>query len=317
MYCRRCGKENRDDARFCAGCGNSLTAEEEETAAIGGQSRETRKYAQPDRYGWTDPDTNDKGNRNDKGKRRPKGSAAFAGAAAQKISGASGNDMYAKKSKKFPIAVLIILLAVMAAVCFIFLSQRDGWKQAYIDYIEREYEANGFDDEAVYFLINVNDDEIPELYIHYETLDLEESDVLCCYYDGSVIEHWMGHDSFSYIEGKNLFMDSGIKGFDPYISYEKVCCIENDEFVVLYSGERGEIDEDDIQYNEEGNRIHDYYWNGRRVSKGEEYWKMINEVYPDSKEICPMLDAEYDDDGRYFGNGACCYDDIMAVIEEY
>ena len=31
MICKYCNKKNRKDARFCAGCGNSLTEEEVES----------------------------------------------------------------------------------------------------------------------------------------------------------------------------------------------------------------------------------------------------------------------------------------------
>jgi pSer/pThr/pTyr-binding forkhead associated (FHA) protein len=34
MYCTRCGHKNPDDASFCAACGNSLQALEEQTLAI-------------------------------------------------------------------------------------------------------------------------------------------------------------------------------------------------------------------------------------------------------------------------------------------
>jgi len=34
MYCTRCGHKNPDDASFCASCGNTLQAPEEQTMAI-------------------------------------------------------------------------------------------------------------------------------------------------------------------------------------------------------------------------------------------------------------------------------------------
>ena len=141
MYCRRCGRENRENARFCVGCGSSLTdgSAVREMSEVPGKRR--------------------------KAKKKRKG-----------------------KIRKFLIITLIIMAAAAIFTAFWFLYRQDRWKEVYISYIESEYRVNGLDEDAVYFLINVDGDEIPELYIYYANLDMEKNSVLCSYYDGSVIE---------------------------------------------------------------------------------------------------------------------------------
>lgn len=58
-----------------------------------------------------------------------------------------------------------------------------------------------------YKLVNVNGDNIPELYINFGST--AGGDMLCSYFDNSVIYQPMWNYGFSYIEGENLFLDSG------------------------------------------------------------------------------------------------------------
>lgn len=86
----------------------------------------------------------------------------------------------------------------------------EGWKKAYLDYINENgkiYDELFGTYREEYKLVNVNGDEIPELYINFGSI--ADGSVLCSYYDNSVIEQRMYSSGFSYIEGENLFMDSG------------------------------------------------------------------------------------------------------------
>ena len=90
------------------------------------------------------------------------------------------------------------------------------WKQAYIDYINNhgQFETSK--------LVNINNDEIPELYINFGST--ASGDVLCSYAGGTIIEQPMYNYGFSYIEGQNLFRDLG-GHMDVY--YDKIYTIQD------------------------------------------------------------------------------------------
>ena len=194
-------------------------------------------------------------------------------------------------------------------------NESQEWKTAYIDFLNsmnRQYDSFSGKYLEIYKLVNINGDGIPELYINMGST--ASGDVLCNYYNGEVITQWMWNYGFSYIEGANLFCDSG-GHMDEY--YDKVYTIENGRFVMVYDGEYGAKDNSDVQYDE-GQPVYDYYANGTQVSSEEEYNMSLSGVYDKSQAANPYSDAEYDTEmGRYVGNGLCDYDEIMDAIANY
>ena len=179
------------------------------------------------------------------------------------------------------------------------------WKQAYIDYI------NSHGQFEISKLVNINNDEIPELYINFGTT--ASGDVLCSYAEGTVIEQPMYNYGFSYIEGQNLFRDLG-GHMDVY--YDKIYTIQDGQFAMLYSGDYGAEDNSNVQLDESGMPIYNYYWNGTQVSSQEEYMTLLNQVYNTEQAITPYDGAQYED-GRYVGNGLCDYNEIIEAINNY
>ena len=179
------------------------------------------------------------------------------------------------------------------------------WKQAYIDYI------NSHGQFEISKLVNINNDEIPELYINFGTT--ASGDVLCSYAEGTVIEQPMYNYGFSYIEGQNLFRDLG-GHMDVY--YDKIYTIQDGQFVLLYSGYYVAEDNSNVQLDESGMPIYNYYWNGTQVSSQEEYMTLLNQVYNTEQAITPYDGAQYED-GRYVGNGLCDYNEIIEAINNY
>lgn len=179
------------------------------------------------------------------------------------------------------------------------------WKQAYIDYI------NSHGQFEISKLVNINNDEIPELYINFGTT--ASGDVLCSYAEGTVIEQPMYNYGFSYIEGQNLFRDLG-GHMDVY--YDKIYTIQDGQFALLYSGDYGAEDNSNVQLDESGMPIYNYYWNGTQVSSQEEYMTLLNQVYNTEQAITPYDGAQYED-GRYVGNGLCDYNEIIEAINNY
>ena len=83
-----------------------------------------------------------------------------------------------------------------------------AWKLAYMNYIDqKKMEIEGdpiYNNDTVYKLLDINGDELPELYIDNRT-DTWSGEV-CTYINGQVIPQDVISGSTWYIEGENLFM---------------------------------------------------------------------------------------------------------------
>lgn len=71
----------------------------------------------------------------------------------------------------------------------------------------------------------------------------------------------MDNYGFRYIEGANLFRDSG-GHMDEY--YDKIYTLENGNFVLLYSGEYGAKDNSKVEYGDDGMPVYQYFWEMKR-----------------------------------------------------
>lgn len=181
----------------------------------------------------------------------------------------------------------------------------EPWKKSYLDYI------NSHNQFTVSKLVNINNDDIPELYINFGTT--ASGDTICSFTNGKLIEQQLYNGGLSYLEGQNLFMDSG-GHMDGY--YNKIYTIENGQFILLYSGEFGAEDNANVQYDSSGMPIYNYYWDGVQVSSQEEYMNLLNQVYNTEQALSPYDNAEFSN-GRYVGNGLCDYNEIIEAINNY
>lgn len=191
------------------------------------------------------------------------------------------------------------------------------WKEAYINYVNEHdniYDSFGNTIE-IYKLVNINNDSIPELYINFG--NTAGGDVICTYYEGKAVEQPMWNYGFSYIEGQNIFRDSG---GHMAVYYDKIYSIENSQFVLLHEGNYGASDNAHVQFDSDGNPIYNYYWNGTEVSSEAEYMNLLNEVYNAQQAITPFdgAGAEYNSETwRYVGNSLCDYEEIIEAINAY
>ena len=196
----------------------------------------------------------------------------------------------------------------------------EEWKQAYVDFVDSMHEKLQYESSGavhvineIYKLVDINGDEIPELYIN--TGSTAGGDYICTYAGGEVVEQYVWNYGFSYIEGQNLFRDSG-GHMDVY--YDKIYSLKDGAFVLIASGEYGAEDNSDVQMDENGNFIYDYRWNGQAVSSEEEYMDLLVQVYDTQRAVNPFNGAEYDERAsRYVGNGLCNYDEIIEKIINY
>lgn len=186
----------------------------------------------------------------------------------------------------------------------------DDWKQAYISYLQQVADSHSQDwHEFFTALININGDDIPELYIGATLYSVTyEPDwpgaVLCSYRNGHLVRqklegdlyteddadapekkyYTVGAGAFSYIEGQGLFCVSreyepgSLNRVEPWTCYDTVYSMQNDSVSVIASGE-SEMDPFD-QYGTHYN----YVWNHQSVSQTE-YEQRLQEAYDSSHSV--------------------------------
>lgn len=148
-----------------------------------------------------------------------------------------------------------------------------GWKQAYIDYLQ----AQDIEEWVGYQLIYLNDDDIPEL------VKIGNSEAVGCMIaacaGGSVVDNQLNRLYFSYIEKGNLLCNSE-GNMDNY--YDLVYTMTDGQLSLVASGYYGAKDNSKLEFDENGDPIYQYEWNGKLMSR-EEYSRALNAVYDTSK----------------------------------
>lgn len=186
----------------------------------------------------------------------------------------------------------------------------DDWKQAYISYLQQVADGHREDwHEFFTALININGDDIPELYIGATLYSVSyEPDwpgaVLCSYRNGHLIEqelegnlytqddaadpgkkyYTVDAGAFSYIEGQGLFCVSrtyepgSLNRVEPWTCYDTVYSMQDGSSSVIASGESvmDPFDQYGTHYN--------YVWNHQSVSETE-YEQRLQDVYDSSRSV--------------------------------
>lgn len=147
--------------------------------------------------------------------------------------------------------------------------QADQVYQAYIDYIN----TIGADGVDGYEVIYLDEDDIPELVV------IGNCEAAGCrivsYYDGEVHENYLSRLYFSYIEKENLLCNSD--GHMDYY-YDIVYKLEKGELIAVGEGYYGAEDNSNVQYDEAGDPIYVYEWNGKQMTE-EEYDQALDTLY--------------------------------------
>lgn len=128
------------------------------------------------------------------------------------------------------------------------------------------------------------------------------------YYNGEVVDQWLGVTSLEFLEGKNLLKTSG-GHMDHY--YDYVYRLNGGRFEKIHSGEF----QRDFSNTESYTLI--YNWDGRQVSETE-YNAQLNQVINPNLAISPWDNTTYDSNThRYVGNGLCNKQEIIQKIRAY
>ncbi len=158
----------------------------------------------------------------------------------------------------------------------------DGWATAYLNEIFAGEEPT---DMTSCRLIYVDNNSIPELLIDYgygyagAEVYTQSNDGTDSIYISQGVAEW--------IENENLLLTSG-GHMDVY--YDEVYKIEDGKFVLLGAGDYGAKDNSNVQYDEQGNPIYDYYWNDSALSK-DEYEQNLNNLFNGTRatNICQNI----------------------------
>lgn len=150
----------------------------------------------------------------------------------------------------------------------------DQWKQAYIDYVQDTLSKDAW---AGYELINLDNDNIPELVAIGNSE--AQGNLVCNYYNGTVYSTQLSRLGFYYIEGENLLCNSdGL--MDSY--YDIVYSIKDGKLTQIAAGNWGELDGTGHHFDKDGALIYQYSWNDVTVTK-DEYSNNLNSVFDMSK----------------------------------
>ena len=130
-----------------------------------------------------------------------------------------------------------------------------AWKLAYMNYIDqKKMEIEGdpiYNNDSVYKLLDINGDELPELYIDDRTVTW--SGEVCTYINGQVISQDVISGSTWYIEGENLFMTELHRDWG---SMESIYQIEDDGIIEI---ENGSFDRSRVTRIFDGQNVSDMY----------------------------------------------------------
>lgn len=175
----------------------------------------------------------------------------------------------------------------------------EDWKQAYLAYIEEAHNEN-FSDElwnrVDFWLLDVNGDKIPELYINYGVTSAGSE---LCTYDGEKVNRvFMWESGLRYIKGANKAWDAG--GHQG-VYYDAVYTIKDGDFIEVAKGEHTQ----DIREGYEDEKT--FTWDGQSLSE-DEYQKKLNS-FIDTEQAVWVYEAEKE--------SVCDYNTIINAINQY
>lgn len=158
----------------------------------------------------------------------------------------------------------------------------EGWKKSYLEVIDNITEEYGdaAGDCFSYYLLNIDGDSVPELYVDYGST--AGGSELFTYCNGASDSVMLYVDGLAYIEGSGVFRDSG---GHMGIYYDEVYEIRGGSISCVG---RGDCEQTDI-YSD----AMEYFWNDEAVTE-QEYSDMLNSLFNEDRASYP-----YSDDTSY------------------
>ncbi len=159
---------------------------------------------------------------------------------------------------------------------------------AYIDYIKKAEKRTDYEAPAGYDIFYVDWSQPPVLYVQGQST--AAGDQLITFKNGKITETYFYNYGLTYIPEDHVFADHG-GHMDEY--YHKIYKLEDGEVKEIASGTYGAEDNANIQLDEAGEPIYQYFWNEKPVTK-EEYDTELNKVYDTTATITPTIQPAAD-----------------------
>lgn len=148
--------------------------------------------------------------------------------------------------------------------------------------------ANNYVDNYSFSFIYLDDDEIPELVLQGDSE--AAGNIICTYYNGSVVEMYTSRLNFDYLEKQGLLCNSdGNMGY----YYDNVYNLKDGQFTKIAEGNYGEAYDADgnLVTDENGNIAFEYSWNSQQVT-ADEYDELLELVFNEEGAIS-VYDLEF------------------------
>ncbi|MBE5846276.1 MAG: hypothetical protein E7300_01195 [Lachnospiraceae bacterium] len=167
---------------------------------------------------------------------------------------------------------------------------------AYIDYIKEAEKGDEYGKPDGYDIFYVSFDAAPLLYVRGNST--AAGDRLVSFKDGKLTELYCYNYGVSYDPVGGVFADRG-GHMDEY--YDDIYTLEDGAFKKIASGTYGAEDNANVQFDEAGEPIYQYFWEEKPVTK-EEYEAALQKVYNTEMACEPTVQSA---------------DDVIEVIEQY
>lgn len=155
-----------------------------------------------------------------------------------------------------------------------------GWKRQYYDYLQELPDNHATDNLEVQYLY-IDDDNTPEMLINYGSY--ADGGELCYMSVDEMKVQSVGAYGVSYIEKTGLFCNSG-GHMDVY--YDDIFKLQNGNLKTIAEGNYGAEDNANVQVDENGMPIYEYYWNNKMVTQ-QKYNSNLGKVYDKSRSKSP------------------------------
>lgn len=283
MYCRNCGKKLDDGWKICPDCGTAIN---EENISDMSQSDDSKDTKVSQKNCEAQEKTNEKKKTYSEHKRRSfKRGIIIAGAViviyllisiigVALTGGIDDSETRYKSEDELTETPDVQKENEVMEPENTVLSEGMSWKDAYLGYLNE----NGNTDYE-YSLDYIDEDNIPELVVNF--MNAAEGIHICTYDGEKLVETPVG-EGLSYRRQENLLCASGGR-MDYY--YDILYKMEDGIPVETARGEYGILDPEHIMYDEVGDIVYEYLWNGENVSEYEYYTSVEAFNYEEQGDI--------------------------------
>ena len=164
------------------------------------------------------------------------------------------------------------------------LDTMSDWKKCYYEYLTKQEINNEDVDNLEVCFVYIDNNDVPEMFINNSTVDTELE--ICYISDDEIKTETLSLYGLQYIEKKGLLLERG-GNMDSF--YDIIYRLKNGEKKVIAQGSYGAADNSQLEFDEEGAPIYEYYWNEQPVSQSQ-YERNLNRKF--NQSLSKMFDED-------------------------